>query len=179
MDAAETSQRAKSCLFILSHEMKTRRLWVEDHSDTENEGRDNLQGEWDSPGGLALTSAAIGADVVGGIESRFIRCASSVRDIGGATGAADVLGAVFEPVADEDTESNAHYNCFMFSKMLVSTWQVNYDLHCCSTTSVPRMPAVETSDMYMGTIIVSIPTARPAIARPIQIVTNLSSQRAK
>ncbi len=28
------------------------------------------------------------------------------------------------------------------------------------------MPAVDTSDMYMGTIMVSIPTARPATARP-------------
>lgn len=40
------------------------------------------------------------------------------------------------------------------------------------------MPAVETSDMYMGTIIVSIPTDKPATARPIQLlpVTMLNGQ---
>lgn len=57
-----------------------------------------------------MSGAAIRADVVSRIKSRLIRRASCIGDIGGATGAADVLGAVFKPVADEDAEGNAHYN---------------------------------------------------------------------
>ena len=44
---------------------------------------------------------------------------------------------------------------------------------CCKTTSVPRIPAVETSLMYMGTIMVSMPTENPAIARPIEMLISL------
>ena len=50
-------------------------------------------------------------------------------------------------------------------KLLVGAWIGNHS-RCWSTTNVPRIPGTDTSAMYMGTIIVNIPTANPAIALP-------------
>jgi hypothetical protein len=58
---------------------------------------------------------AAGGDVGVGIECAKGGCAASVGDIRGAACAADVVGAVVDPEADEDTD------CDRYLKMLVSS----------------------------------------------------------
>lgn len=93
---AEVGERVLSHLVAADLREPARRVWHPEHSDTEQNGREDLQSDRDSPARRILTSAASGGNVVVGIE-RGVTVGSDrarVRHAGCATSPADMARAV-------------------------------------------------------------------------------------
>ncbi len=108
MDTPQGSQRLEGLLLLLAHQEEPGRFGVEDHTDAEDESWQDLHCEGEPPRGLALAGAAVGADILGRVESRLLRCATGVKDIWRAPRTTDILGAVLQPVANEDTKCDIY-----------------------------------------------------------------------
>lgn len=105
-EAAEEGERGHGLLVAVLGEEPAGGFGVEEHAEAEDEGGDDLEGERDSPRGVGLSCASTGCDVLVRIECWDIGSSASIRDVGRATGAADVMGAVVDPEREEDPDGD-------------------------------------------------------------------------
>ncbi|KAI6764174.1 hypothetical protein HG530_007963 [Fusarium avenaceum] len=107
MDLTKLSQGGQTLFLLAAHKVETRRLGKENHANTQNKRRDDLECERNPPGSLRLSCTTGGSYIVSRVESWFVRSAARVRNIGCASMATDVLSSVLKPVAHQNTQGDA------------------------------------------------------------------------
>lgn len=85
----------------------TRRVGHEEHADEEDERREELNANRDTPRSLRLTRATASRNVGEGIECWFaVEQGAGVRGVGRTSRASNVTRSVCDPVTEKDTEGD-------------------------------------------------------------------------
>lgn len=135
---AQFGECQERVIIAFLHQQPAWRVWEEQHPNAQDDGWNNLNGQGKTPRRLGLAGAASSGYILVGVEGRTGRCAAGVGDIGGAASAADVVGTIVDPVANQDANGDGHW-------AISRCWKrERRNLRCCATTRPPRIPAIET-----------------------------------
>lgn len=137
----ESRERSKRVIVAFLHHKPTRRIRKEEHSNPEDDCRHNLNGEGKSPRRLRLAGAASSWHIHVWVEGGLGGCAASIRKIWRASGAADKVGTVVDPVTNQNTDCDRHWAICQCNSTIQRRQE---DLHCCTTTRPPRISGIET-----------------------------------
>lgn len=138
---AESRERSKRVIVAFLHHEPARRIREEEHSNSEDDRRHNLNGKGKSPRRFRLAGAASNWHILVWVEGGLGGCAAGIGKIRCASGSADIVGTVVEPVTNQNTNCDRHWAiCQCNSEIQMRQG----DLHCCTTTRPPRISGMET-----------------------------------
>lgn len=105
----ESRERSKRVIVAFLHHEPTWRIREEEHSNSEDDRRHNLNGKGKSPRRVRLAGAASSGHILIWVEGGLGGCAASIRKVRCASGSPDIVGTVVDPVTNQNTDCDRHW----------------------------------------------------------------------